>query len=118
MSDINSILVEGAPHDLVAEMVSAEPSVLTAAPVLAAAVAAVAEAVEPTTLPATPAEVVEPTTLPATPTEQVLALSDEVAKTLHDVFTYIHEGFEHHSLMIGLSRFYEIAKAVKEKVEA
>ena len=53
-----------------------------------------------------------------TPVDQVNALSTEVAKTLHDVLGYIHDGFDHYSLMIGMSRFYEIVKAVKAKVEA
>lgn len=117
MSDINSILVEGVPNEPVVEMVSAEPSVLTAAPVLAAAVAAVATPV-PAFVAPSGVSLPSPALIPATPTEQVLSLSGEVAKTLHDLLTYIHEGFDQHSIMIGMSRLCEIARLVKAEVEA
>ena len=55
---------------------------------------------------------------PLTPVQSIEALSTEVLATLHDVFQYIHEGFDQHSLMIGMSRLYEIARAVKAKLEA
>jgi len=52
---------------------------------------------------------------PATPAESVDQISTEVAQTMHDLFQYIHDGFDQHSVMIGLNRFYEVAKAIKAK---
>jgi hypothetical protein len=72
----------------------------------------------PNVEPAAPAFVAESAPVPLTEAESVAALSVEVATTLHDVFQYIHQGFDQHSLMIGMSRFYEIARAVKARAES
>ena len=72
----------------------------------------------PNAEPAAPASVVESAPVPLTEAESIAALSVEVATTLHDVFQYIHQGFDQHSLMIGMSRFYEIARAVKARAES
>jgi hypothetical protein len=72
----------------------------------------------PNVEPVAPASVAESAPVPLTEAEKVAALSVEIATTLHDVFQYIHQGFDQHSLMIGMSRFYEIARAVKARAEA
>jgi hypothetical protein len=72
----------------------------------------------PNAEPVAEASVAESAPVPLTEAESVAALSVEVATTLHDVFQYIHQGFDQHSLMIGMSRFYEIARAVKARAES
>jgi hypothetical protein len=68
--------------------------------------------------PAAPASVAESAPAPLTPVETVATLAPEISRTLHDLFQYIHEGFDQHSLMIGMSRFYDIARAVKAQAES
>jgi hypothetical protein len=48
-------------------------------------------------------------------TEMVEAIDPQALVVLHRMFLYIHEGFDEISLMIGMSRFYEIARAVKAR---
>ena len=101
-----SVVSTGAPVD--SSPASTEPVIDTSDAALADVIEAVEALPDPVVVSASQ----------VTAVEQILALSEEVAKTLHDVFTYIHEGFDQHSLMIGMSRFYEIARAVKAKAEA
>jgi len=91
----------------------AAPVEVPATPVVETPVAEV-----PSVEPAAPASVAEYAPVPLTEAESVATLSVEVATTLHDVFQYIHQGFDQHSLMIGMSRFYEIARAVKARAES
>jgi hypothetical protein len=49
------------------------------------------------------------------PVDQINALPDSVFKTLDDAFQYIHEGFEKYSVMIGMTRLYEIARAIRTR---
>lgn len=55
---------------------------------------------------------------PETNQTLVAFLNDDTCARMHDLFLYIHEAFETVSLAEGLSRFYEIAKAVKARAEA
>jgi hypothetical protein len=70
----------------------------------------------PNAEPAAPASVAE--SAPVTRVDRIASLSDEAAEFMHAAFQYIHQGFDQHSLMIGMSRFYEIARAVKARAEA
>jgi hypothetical protein len=81
---------------------------------------------EPAAATAQPAETPKSETTPeaapviqetaASPVDQINALPDSVFTTLDDAFQYIHEGFEKYSVMIGMTRLYEIARAIRSRV--